>query len=83
MAMAIDTADPYDQAAFSGLWQNARVANFTRGVYSATISQAPVVTSELILPPHLYFGPYKCYNFRSEFILGVAGAAAQVEGATV
>jgi hypothetical protein len=76
MAMATDTADPFDQAVFSFLWQNARVANFTSGVYSATLSPTPVVTSELILPPPLYFGPYDCYHFRNEFMLGVVGDAA-------
>lgn len=34
-----------------------------------------------MLPPHDYFGPADCYNFSDDFIFGVAGSAAQIEGA--
>jgi hypothetical protein len=58
------------------------VPNLTfTGIYSTTVSPTPVPTSELILPPTDPFGPTDCYNFPDDFILGVAGAAAQVEGA--
>jgi hypothetical protein len=79
---ATDTADPYGRAAWSSQWERAQLPNFTfTGIYSTTVSQTPVPTSELILPPTDPFGPTDCYNFPDYFILGVAGAAAQVEGA--
>ncbi|KAH9221944.1 glycoside hydrolase family 1 protein [Leptodontidium sp. 2 PMI_412] len=79
---ATDTKDPYGQAAFSSLWmREGNFQNLTRGLYSTTVSPTPVPTSELVLPPPLYFGPQDCYSFPSDFILGVAGAAAQIEGA--
>lgn len=34
-----------------------------------------------MLPPLDYFGPADCYNFPHDFIFGVAGSAAQIEGA--
>ena len=76
-----DTANPYDQAAWSGLWESASVLNFTRGLYSTTVSPTPLPTSSLVLPPPLNFGPDNCYNFPKDFIYGVSGSAAQVEGA--
>lgn len=38
-------------------------------------------SSELVLPPRDYFGPTDCYNFPEDFVFGVAGSAAQIEGA--
>jgi beta-glucosidase/6-phospho-beta-glucosidase/beta-galactosidase len=76
-----DTADPYGQAAWSAMWKDAALANFTRGLYSTTASPTPIPTSELVLPPPLYFQPTDCDQFPYGFILGVAGAAAQIEGA--
>ncbi|CAG7959230.1 unnamed protein product [Penicillium olsonii] len=79
---ATDTDDPYGQAAWSSLWQNVKLENYTTtGLYSTTISPTPVPSSELVLPPRDYFGPTDCYNFPDDFIFGVAGSAAQVEGA--
>ncbi|KAK7747810.1 hypothetical protein SLS62_008846 [Diatrype stigma] len=79
---ASDTDNPYGQAAWSALWERAAVANFTsRGLYSTTVSPTPVPTSELVLPPPEYFGPTDCYNFPPDFQFGVAGSAAQIEGA--
>lgn len=75
------SSDPYGEAAYSALWENAGLTNVTSGLYTATVSPTPVPTSELILPPPLYFGPHDCYNFPSDFMLGVSGAAAQIEGA--
>jgi beta-glucosidase/6-phospho-beta-glucosidase/beta-galactosidase len=40
-----------------------------------------VPSSELVLPPRDYFGPTDCYNFPKDFVFGVAGSAAQIEGA--
>jgi hypothetical protein len=79
---ATDAADPYGMAAWSSQWERAQLPNFTfTGIYSTTVSPTPVPTSELILPPADPFGPTDCYNFPEDFVLGVAGAAAQVEGA--
>ncbi|KAH8883707.1 glycoside hydrolase family 1 protein [Thozetella sp. PMI_491] len=75
-----DTANPYGNSAFSALWAAAGL-NVTRGIYSTTVSPTPVPTSELVLPPALYFGPGDCYSFPEGFMLGVSGAAAQIEGA--
>ncbi|KAI1749539.1 glycoside hydrolase [Xylaria castorea] len=79
---ATDTEDPYGQAAWSSLWQNFKLENYTTtGLYSTTVRPTPIPSSELILPPRDYFGPTDCYNFPEDFIFGVAGSAAQVEGA--
>ena len=79
---ANDTADPYGQAAWSSLWENAPLPNYTfAGIYSTTVSPTPIPTSELVLPPADYFRPTDCYNFPEDFMFGVAGSAAQIEGA--
>ncbi|KAJ0426814.1 glycoside hydrolase superfamily [Aspergillus carlsbadensis] len=78
---ATDTESPYGQAAFSELWDNLDPPGFTRGLYSTTVSASAVMATELVLPPPLYFGPRDCYSFPEDFVFGVAGAAAQVEGA--
>lgn len=79
---ATDTNDPYGQAAWSSLWQNFQLENYTTaGLYSTTVRPTPIPSSELVLPPRDYFGPTDCYNFPDDFIFGVAGSGAQVEGA--
>lgn len=79
---ATDTKDPYGQAAWSSLWQQADIKNYTAtGLYSTTVSPTPIPSSELVLPPRDYLGPTDCYNFPEDFIFGVAGSAAQIEGA--
>ncbi|KAJ6256839.1 Lactase [Drechslerella dactyloides] len=79
---ATDTADPYGQAAWSSLWAWASPPNFTTtGIYSTTVSPTAVPSSELVLPPADYFGPTDCYTFPADFIFGVAGSSAQIEGA--
>jgi beta-glucosidase/6-phospho-beta-glucosidase/beta-galactosidase len=40
-----------------------------------------VPSSELVLPPSDYFVPEDCYAFPDDFVFGVAGSAAQIEGA--
>lgn len=50
-------------------------------MFSTTVSPTPVPSSELVLPPQDYFGPTGCYRFPKDFIFGVAGSAAQIEGA--
>ncbi|CAG7924807.1 unnamed protein product [Penicillium olsonii] len=79
---ATDSQDPYGQAAWSSMWQQADLHNYTTtGIFSTTVSPTAVPSSELVLPPRDYFGPTDCYNFPKDFIFGVAGSAAQIEGA--
>lgn len=69
------------------MWALANLPNFPpkTSVYSATVSPTPVVKSELVVPPKDYFGPSPTgsgnYKFPTNFMFGVAGAAAQIEGA--
>ncbi|RMY16182.1 hypothetical protein D0868_00476 [Hortaea werneckii] len=79
---ATDTAEPYGRAAWSSLWEEASLVNFTTGIYSATVSPTPVPTSELVLPPSDPFVPQDCYTFPEDFVMGIAGSAIQIEGAT-
>ncbi|EHY54620.1 Beta-glucosidase 1B [Exophiala dermatitidis] len=82
-ATASDTDNPYGNAAWTALWKHANPPNFTQtGLYSTTVSPTPVPSSELILPPQDYFTATDSYNFPSGFMFGVAGSAAQIEGAT-
>ncbi|KAJ5885487.1 CAZyme family GH1 [Penicillium taxi] len=79
---ATDTADPYGQASWSSMWLQASLEDYTSiGIYSTTVSPTPVPSSELVLPPRDYFGPTDCYDFPEDFVFGVAGSAAQIEGA--
>ena len=79
---SLSTEVQYGHAAYSKLWEAAALPNFTdRGLYSTTVSPTPVPTEELVLPPPLFFGPTDCYLVPESFILGVAGSAAQIEGA--
>ncbi|KAI0909422.1 glycoside hydrolase [Ustulina deusta] len=79
---ATDTDDPYGQAAWSSQWHNVELEDYTTaGLYSTTVRPTPIPSSELVLPPRDYFGPTDCYSFPDDFIFGVAGSAAQVEGA--
>ncbi|KAJ5118228.1 Alpha/Beta hydrolase protein [Penicillium atrosanguineum] len=48
---------------------------------NATVRPTPVPSSELVLPPSDYFVPEDCYDFPDGFVFGVAGSAAQIEGA--
>ncbi|KAJ9602037.1 hypothetical protein H2200_013397 [Cladophialophora chaetospira] len=80
---ATDTDNPYGNAAWTALWKFANPPNFTEtSVFSTTVLPTPVPTSELVLPPPDYFGPTDCYYFPDDFQFGVAGSAAQIEGAT-
>lgn len=82
---ATDTDNPYGNAAWTALWENANPPNFTQetsSVFSATVEPTPVPSEELVLPPRDYFGPTDCYNFPSGFEFGVASSASQIEGAT-
>jgi len=76
-----DTDNPYGNASWSAIWNALPIRNFTRGIYSTTVSPTPIPTSELVLPPPEYFKPQDCYTFPQSFMLGVAGSACQIEGA--
>ncbi|KAL3472035.1 glycoside hydrolase superfamily [Aspergillus californicus] len=79
---AVDTDDEYGQAAWSSLWEEADLGNYTSvGLYTTTVSPVPLPSSDLVLPPRDYFGPTDCYNFPEDFLFGVAASAAQIEGA--
>lgn len=79
---ATDTEDPYGQAAWSSMWLQADLQNYTTtGIYSTTVSPTPVPSSELVLPPRDYYGPTDCYDLPKDFVFGVAGSAVQIEGA--
>lgn len=78
---ATDVGKPYGNASWSALWNAVPLVNFTRGIYSSTVSPTPVPSSDLILPPPEVFAPRECYSFPPEFMLGVAASAVQIEGA--
>jgi hypothetical protein len=79
---ATDSTAPYGQSAYNAMWERAGLRNFTTGLYSTTATPTPIPTSSLILPPPRYFPPPdSCNHFPNDFMLGVAGAAAQIEGA--
>lgn len=80
-ATATDDGSPYGNASWSALWDAVPLVNFTRGIYSTTVSPTPVPSSELILPPPEVFAPQGCYSFPADFMLGVAASAVQIEGA--
>lgn len=77
-----DTNDLYGQASWSALWESASLTNYTWGMYSTTVSPTPIPSSELVLPPEdpFYFGDTNL-TFPRDFVFGVAGSAAQIEGA--
>jgi beta-glucosidase/6-phospho-beta-glucosidase/beta-galactosidase len=79
---ATDVSYPYGNASWSAIWNAVPLVNFTRGIYSTTVSPTPVPTSELILPPpEVFTAPETCYKFPTNFMLGVAASATQIEGA--
>ncbi|KAF2133982.1 glycoside hydrolase family 1 protein [Dothidotthia symphoricarpi CBS 119687] len=80
-ASVTDVGNPYGNASWTKLWSDVPWVNFTRGIYSTTVEPTPIPTSELVLPPPEPFGSQDCYYFPSDFMLGVAGSAVQIEGA--
>ncbi|KAI8943286.1 hypothetical protein NX059_001306 [Plenodomus lindquistii] len=80
-ASATDLQNPFGNASWTALWTTVPWVNFTRGIYSTTVSPTPVPTGELILPPPEVFGAQSCYEFPADFMLGVAASACQIEGA--
>ncbi|KAI4618850.1 hypothetical protein J4E83_005801 [Alternaria metachromatica] len=80
-ASATDLTNPYGNASWTAFWTAVPWSNFTTGIYSTTVEPTPVPTSELILPPPEPLAPQQCYTFPKDFMLGVAAAAVQIEGA--
>lgn len=79
---ATDTKDPYGEYAWQKMWELASIKNFTStGLYSTTVKPTVVPTSSLVLPPEDPFKFDDTLKFPSSFIFGVAGSAAQIEGA--
>jgi len=68
------------------LWNGTTYSN-THLPYTTTVPPTPVASSELIFPPPLYSACpsadacLDCYKLPSDFIMGVAGSAWQIEGA--
>jgi beta-glucosidase/6-phospho-beta-glucosidase/beta-galactosidase len=80
-ATATDVSNPYGNASWSAVWSAVPWVNFTRGIYSTTVTPTPVPSSQLVLPAPEVFGLQGCYSFPAEFMLGVAASAVQIEGA--
>lgn len=81
---ATDSANPYGHSAWTSQWLRASVASDLASVsskFSTTVQPTPVPTSELVFPDADPFGPRDCYTFPKDFMFGVSGAAAQIEGA--
>lgn len=73
----------YGLKSWSHKWEEVGVKDkFTRGIFSTTVSPTPVPTEELVLPPS---DPFQFdtgnLTFPDGFVFGVAGSAAQIEGA--
>ncbi len=79
---ATDTLDPYGDYAWQKMWQLASLTSYTSmGLYSTTVQPTAVPTSSLVLPPEDPFTFDDSLKFPLDFIFGVAGSAAQIEGA--
>lgn len=80
--VATDLDDTYGQYAWSQMWKNANIQNFTNfALYSTTVEPTSVPTESLILPPPDAFKFESNLTYPSDFIFGVAGSASQIEGA--
>ncbi|CUM64868.1 uncharacterized protein PRCAT00002483001 [Priceomyces carsonii] len=79
---ASDVNDPYGQYAWTKMWEDASIWNFTNtAIYSTTVEPTAIPTESLILPPKDAFQFQNNLKFPKDFIFGVAGSAAQIEGA--
>lgn len=80
--VATDSDDPYGQYAWTQMWLSASVDNFTyTGIYSTTVEPTAIPTESLVLPPPDPFSFDESLKFPEDFVFGVAGSAAQIEGA--
>ncbi|CUM67336.1 uncharacterized protein PRCAT00005029001 [Priceomyces carsonii] len=79
---ASDSEDPYGQYAWTQLWEQASIKNFSNtAIYSTTVEPTAVPTESLVLPPKDAFKFDDKLKFPEDFIFGVAGSASQIEGA--
>lgn len=79
---ATDTDDPYGQYAWTQLWKDAKIQNFTdTALYSTTVEPTAIPSGELVLPPPDAFFFESNLSYPSDFMFGVAGSASQIEGA--
>lgn len=79
---ATDTDDPYGQYAWTQLWVEADIFNFSStGLYSTTVEPTPIPTESLVLPPPDAFSFADDLKFPEDFVFGVASLASQIEGA--
>ncbi|ODV66764.1 glycoside hydrolase [Hyphopichia burtonii NRRL Y-1933] len=81
-ATATDSENPYGDYAYSQLWSLASLQNYTYfGLYSTTVEPTAVPTESLVLPPPDAFKFDDSLKFPEDLHFGVAGSAAQIEGA--
>ena len=79
---ATDSYDPYGQYAWTQLWKEAKIRNFTNSaLYSTTVEPKAIPTGDLVLPPSDAFKFESNLTYPLDFIFGVAGSASQIEGA--
>ncbi|ODV76840.1 glycoside hydrolase family 1 protein [Suhomyces tanzawaensis NRRL Y-17324] len=80
---ASDTSDPYGDYAWSQLWDAVTLYNITSStdMYSSVVEPTPIPSSELVLPPEDIVKFDDSLKFPKDFVFGVAGSAAQIEGA--
>ncbi|CAH2351095.1 hypothetical protein CLIB1423_02S12112 [[Candida] railenensis] len=79
---ATDSDDPYGNYAWTKMWEDASIKNYTNSaLYSTTVTPTAIPSSDLILPPEDSYSFDDTLKFPSGFIFGVAGSAAQIEGA--
>ncbi|CUM49375.1 unnamed protein product [Debaryomyces fabryi] len=79
---ATDSDDPYGQYAWTQLWKDANIQNFTNtALYTTTVEPTAIPTKDLILPPSDAFKFESSLHYPPDFIFGVAGSASQIEGA--
>lgn len=77
-----DSEDQYGQSAWFEMWATAGIQNFTdTALYTDTVEPTPVPTESLVRPPPDSFKFDDSLKFPKDFVFGVAGSAAQIEGA--
>lgn len=82
-AIPTDSDDPYGQYAWTKMWKDAKLENFTyTPIYTTAVQASSVPSESLVLPPaeDVFTFPDNL-TFPEDFIFGVAGSAAQIESA--
>lgn len=79
---ATDSDDPFGSYAWTQLWLDAGIENYTNtALFSTTVEPTAIPSESLVLPPPDIFLFDDSLKFPSDFVFGVAGSAAQIEGA--